>query len=178
MVATALSGYCAYLVARHPELLPDDKAGTERVYKAMKKDLKVALGACWWYHFSPERARCNTVLLAAGDMDLDHATRAKSVVQKGAVLGKNLNDKVDEEEETNDHEAAMWKLLADLWTELMVYVAPASGEAHLKAHKEALARGGEFVTMLCALTMHSGITRPAIKPWESVLAEHADDHAV
>jgi hypothetical protein len=178
VVATALSGYCAYLVARHPELLPDDKPGTERVYKAMKKDLKVALGGCWWYHFSPERARCNRVLLAAGDMALDHAMSAMTVVQKGALLGKELNDKVDEEEGTHDHEPAVWKLLADLWTELMVYVAPASGEAHVKAHKEALARGGEFVTMLCALTTHTGITRPAIKPWEITPVEHADDEAV
>ena len=51
------------------------------------------------------------------------------------------------------------ELLAELWTELTVYLAPSAGELHVKAHKEALALGGEFITVLWALTTHTGISR-------------------
>ena len=51
------------------------------------------------------------------------------------------------------------ELLAELWTELTVYLAPSAGELHVKAHKEALALGGEFITVLWALTTHTGIAR-------------------
>ena len=61
----------------------------------------------------------------------------------------------------------VWELLAELWTELTVYLAPSAGELHVKAHKEALALGGEFITVLWALCTHTGVTRPAVAPWET-----------
>lgn len=47
-------------------------------------------------------------------------------------------------------------LLAELWTELIVYIAPSK---KIKGHAEALAQGGEFMTLLWTLTTHAGITR-------------------
>jgi hypothetical protein len=52
----------------------------------------------------------------------------------------------------------VWELLAELWTELTVYLAPSAGELHPAcegAHKEALALGGEFITVLWALCTHT-----------------------
>jgi len=51
LVAKCLSEYCAYLVAFHPELLPDDKDGMERMYKEMEEELKKKMG-CFWYYCS------------------------------------------------------------------------------------------------------------------------------
>nr|BAJ99371.1 predicted protein [Hordeum vulgare subsp. vulgare] len=192
-VATTLSKYCAYLVAFHPELLPDEDEETERVYKAMKKELKV-MGAsegmykaikrdlmdalrCGCYYLSPARTwyskEISKLLLnTAGDLP-GHLSKGDShmtVVQKGAVLGKILI-KIAKEGSQED-ELPVWNLLADVWTELMVYVVPSSGELHVKAHKEALAMGGEFLTVLWALATHTGIARPAMA---ASLVEDADE---
>jgi hypothetical protein len=53
-----------------------------------------------------------------------------------------------------------WKVLADVWTELMVYVAPSSDEERVKGHEDVLVQGGEFITVLWALTTHIGVSRP------------------
>lgn len=49
------------------------------------------------------------------------------------------------------------ELLAEIWTEVVVYAAPPAGELHVKAHKEALAQGAEFITLLWALATHTGV---------------------
>ncbi|WVZ79798.1 hypothetical protein U9M48_027334, partial [Paspalum notatum var. saurae] len=52
-----------------------------------------------------------------------------------------------------------WKVLADFWAELLLYIAPSDNVAN---HIEHLAKGGEFVTHVWALLMHAGILeRPA-----------------
>ncbi|KAM0836271.1 hypothetical protein ACQ4PT_062418 [Festuca glaucescens] len=52
--------------------------------------------------------------------------------------------------------ALQWKVLSDFWAEMVLYVAPcADGQA--RAHLEALARGGEFLTHLWALLTHAGV---------------------
>ncbi|CAM0953638.1 unnamed protein product [Alopecurus aequalis] len=153
-VATTLSGYCAYLVALNPELLPDKTDGTKHLYKEMQEQLKNELGGCWRYHMSSLLGTRHKLLL-----EIAKGREETTMVQRGAKLGEKLMKEEDEE--------GVWELLADLWTELMVYVAPSSGELHVRAHKEALAQGGEFITLLWALCTHTGITRPAIAPWEA-----------
>ncbi|EMS60924.1 hypothetical protein TRIUR3_11897 [Triticum urartu] len=149
--ATALSGYCAYLVAFHPELLPDDKDGTELVYTDMKNKLKEEMGGWWAYYWSGEGDRCSKLMEVAGRRHEEETT----VISKGARLGKVLIDRYKEGERQS-----VWKLLGDLWTEVVLHVAPTSSELHMKAHKEALAEGGEFITVLWAIVTHTGITRP------------------
>ncbi|VAH12906.1 unnamed protein product [Triticum turgidum subsp. durum] len=149
--ATALSGYCAYLVAFHPKLLPDDKDGTELVHADMKRQLREEMGGWWGYYRSGESDRYTKLMQVA-------RTRQEetTVISKGARLGKVFIDRYKD-----DARERVWKLLGDLWTEVMLYVAPTSGELHMKAHKEALAEGGEFITVLWAIVTHTGITRPA-----------------
>jgi hypothetical protein len=46
--------------------------------------------------------------------------------------------------------------------ELIVYIAPPGSNEHVKGHEVALVQGGELITMLWALTLHTGITRPQV----------------
>uniref|UniRef100_A0A0A8Y0M8 DUF4220 domain-containing protein n=1 Tax=Arundo donax TaxID=35708 RepID=A0A0A8Y0M8_ARUDO len=171
-VATALSRYCAYLVAFHPELLPDDIDGTEFLYKNTKKELKKEMG-CFGYYVSQQGARCRKLMEIAARQQEEveqavemmepagrqrQALETTTALRKGARLGKVLVEKYEAAAD-EDARARVWKLLADLWTEVVVYAAPADGELHVKAHKEALARGGDFITLLWALATHTGITR-------------------
>uniref|UniRef100_J3MAT8 DUF4220 domain-containing protein n=1 Tax=Oryza brachyantha TaxID=4533 RepID=J3MAT8_ORYBR len=137
MVATRLSRYCAYLVAFHREMLPDDVDCSARVYRAMTTDLKRELGLKGYY-LSTDATRYGMMMAIAGRDD-------------GRGLGA----------EAAGDEAAAWKLVADVWTEIVVYVAPARDAEQVSAHEQALARGGEFVTVLWALAAHTGIARPA-----------------
>lgn len=138
-VATTLSKYCAYLVACAPELLPEDQEGSKRAYKAVKRDLRDAL--------SKERRRSRS------ESRLERVMRMggpEAAANMGAELGTQLV------EECGDDAAQGWVLLAELWAELIVYVAPSD---NIEGHAEALAQGGEFITLLWALSTHTGITR-------------------
>jgi hypothetical protein len=151
-VAVGLSRYCAYLVAFHPELLPVDKDATERVYEELNKELKNKSG-CYGYFFCRER---KVMEIAAGLKEEEESPA--TVFGKGARLGKVLMDRYEAAAEA-DARDRVWELLAGLWTEVVVYAAPTASEQHVKAHKEALAQGGEFITLLWAVATHTGISR-------------------
>ncbi|KAG2609009.1 hypothetical protein PVAP13_4KG004324 [Panicum virgatum] len=151
-VAVGLSRYCAYLVAFHPELLPVDKDATERVYEELNKELKNKSG-CYGYFFCRER---KVMEIAAGLKEEEESPA--TVFGKGASLGKVLMDRYEAAAEA-DARDRVWELLAGLWTEVVVYAAPTASEQHVKAHKEALAQGGEFITLLWAVATHTGISR-------------------
>ena len=53
-----------------------------------------------------------------------------------------------------------WKVLSDFWADMVLYIAPCD-DAQGRAHLEALARGGEFITHLWALLSHAGIVERA-----------------
>nr|CAD1830988.1 unnamed protein product [Ananas comosus var. bracteatus] len=142
-IAETLSKYCAYLVALAPELLPDDTAGTKTAYKAAVKKIQNAI-------------------LNGHDRDADNFERVTSMrnangtaAERGAELGHQLVEGVWDERLVLE-EWQVWKLLAELWTEIVVYIAPSDD---VKSHAQALAHGGEFITHIWALLTHGGILR-------------------
>jgi hypothetical protein len=152
IAATHLSRYCAYLMAWLPELLPDDDAWSKDLYKAVKKDAdRVVLAGCCCAAVgssstrTPE-AECQKLVELLGEGS-EH-----EVLKNGVKLGKELVElAAGGEEET-------WKLLAGFWSEMILYAAPSD---NLKGHSEAIARGGELITLLWALLFHTGIfSRP------------------
>ncbi|KAL6606305.1 hypothetical protein ACP70R_041958 [Stipagrostis hirtigluma subsp. patula] len=167
-VAIRLSKYCAYLVAFHPELLPDDNPeNAELLLEEMKKELKGMLG-CRQFYLSSQRARVDKILEHlqieeakenTSQREIQEETAGRSdktrIVMKGAKLGRSLMAEADNGLE------GVWKVLADVWTELIIFVAPSSDEDRLKGHEEVLAQGGEFITVLWALMTHIGVSRPA-----------------
>ncbi|XP_066338712.1 uncharacterized protein [Miscanthus floridulus] len=151
-VATRLSRYCAYLVAFHHELLPDNPDKTEKVFEAMKAELKRKL-SCGAYYFFRWRARLQVI--AGTGMASAHWKDSKEVVHNGAKVADLLREYCDSDPERT------WKLLADFWTELIVYMAPSNEVERVMGHEKVLVEGGEFITALWTLTTHTGITRPS-----------------
>lgn len=151
---------CAYLVAFRPELLPDDRNETQHLYKTAVKDLKETLGGCWGYYAMEERGRLDRLLQIADGGPCGSGTDEEgSVVKHGAILGKKL---IGELVAGRSSKEELWKVLAQLWAQVVVYLAPATAtEATLlRGHYAALVEGGEFLTILWALATHTGLTRP------------------
>ncbi|GAB4826651.1 hypothetical protein Ancab_033547 [Ancistrocladus abbreviatus] len=138
-VATCLSKYCAYLVAFAPKLLPDDIEITSGIYDhVVNTEMKEILKGCK----SPLSKYKKLMALNDGE-------HAETILPKGAKLGKRLiNEIVDE--------AKRWKVLADLWAELLVFLAPSD---NVRAHTTYLANGGEFIMHIWPLLTHAGILK-------------------
>ncbi|XP_062184369.1 uncharacterized protein LOC133888223 [Phragmites australis] len=141
VVATRLSRYCAYLVALKPGLLPDHRVWTEELYEGVVEEVTRVLARCAGPVVRYERA----ATCLGGSMN--------ATLRKAAKLGRQLVEEVGEEE-------LAWKVLADFWAELILYIAPSE---NVTAHAKSLHRGGEFITVLWALLGHAGIVgRPEI----------------
>ncbi|CAL5078168.1 unnamed protein product [Urochloa decumbens] len=147
VAATHLSRYCAYLVTWCPELLPDDKAWSSSQYEDVKKDVeRVLAGFNTAGNSLMSEAKCQHLIQVLS------ANAKHEVLKEGARLGKQLLDLMVEGEN------AAWKLLAEFWSEMILYVAPSD---NLKGHSEAIARGSELITLLWVLLFHAGIiSRP------------------
>ncbi|BAS95855.1 uncharacterized protein [Oryza sativa Japonica Group] len=146
-----LSRYCAYLVVFQPDLLPDYSENAEDLFQDMKTELKDMLG-CYHYYFSRGRKRANAIVNpspANNNDDDNNNSKKQGSVRKGAELATLLLQLQKD----------MWKLLAEVWTEIVVYVAASNEVERIMAHRNVLCQGGEFITVLWALTTHTGITR-------------------
>ncbi|GLJ21276.1 hypothetical protein SUGI_0390740 [Cryptomeria japonica] len=123
-----LSKYCAYLLLSRPNLLPVRPKVARIVYMQVVNQLldTVTLGSI--LEKNPEDLLgCNDDLLGSG---------AKLAHQ---LLKKQKGD--------------MWKLLAEYWGKLVIYIA-----VYNKAifHAECLAAGGEFLSLVWVLLGHMG----------------------
>ncbi|CAN6234691.1 unnamed protein product [Urochloa humidicola] len=146
IAATHLSQYCAYLMNWCPDLLPDNSAWSKSLYEAVKKDAECALtNIPAARSLTPEDEYLQVVQLLS-------ANSKHKVLKKGVRLGKQLVGEIINGEET------VWKLLSHFWSEMILYVASSD---NLKEHSEAIARGGELVTLIWALLFHAGIVNSA-----------------
>jgi hypothetical protein len=125
-------------VAFSPELLPDDDAWSRSLYKHTKKDAERVLAAARVaVPPTPEMEYRQLVELLS--------TRSKhDVLKDGAKLGEQLV-------ELTEGEDAAWKALAGFGSAAILYAAPSD---NLDGHAEAVARGGELITLLWALLAH------------------------
>ncbi|CAN6196677.1 unnamed protein product [Urochloa humidicola] len=134
VIAIILSKYCAYLMAFAPELLPDEELDTRITFEVVRCDAQNI--------FSKQMAlqEMYGMMRTCNVQPSD-----ERILMKGILLGRQL--------EEIGHEVH-WKILADFWTEMILYIAPSN---NAKAHVEHLANGGEFLTHLWALLLHAGI---------------------
>ncbi|CAL4963803.1 unnamed protein product [Urochloa decumbens] len=143
IAASHLSNYFAYLVAAAPELLPDSAEWSKKRYEEVSEDSRAALlGADGGNESAEVRYEQMTKALSGASRD--------AVLQRGAELGRHLVEQYGGEDE-----ASACRILADFWSEMALYVAPSE---NVKGHVQAMARGGEFITLVWALLLHAGVT--------------------
>ncbi|KAG2562218.1 uncharacterized protein LOC120644469 [Panicum virgatum] len=129
-VATILSKYCAYLVVSAPKLLPGNHYDTSLMFDA------IAVEAAQSLRKAKDKYEAMRSLTESTEL---------TIFQMGVKLGRQLEEMED---------GKRWKVLADFWAELLLYVAPSD---NVKEHIECLGNGGEFLTHLWALLSHAGI---------------------
>jgi hypothetical protein len=135
-VATALSKYCAYLVAFLPELLTEHIVTTRKVFQRVLGEAEQELR----YANSDTK---KIELMAKPPKQEAYASL--NTFEKGIKLGHEL--------ENLDGELR-WKVMAEFWSETMLYIAPSDKVA---THIDQLAKGGEFITHIWALLSNAGI---------------------
>ncbi|KAJ1287657.1 hypothetical protein BS78_02G027800 [Paspalum vaginatum] len=143
ITATHLSRYCAYLMVWSPDLLPDDDEWSKSLYEVVKKDAECALAG-----FTAPMGSLTPEAEYKEVMQLLDVYPKHEVLENGVILGRQLAELVEGEETS-------WKLLAGFWSEMVLYISPSD---NVRGHLEAIARGGELITLLWALLTHAGIT--------------------
>jgi hypothetical protein len=135
-----------------PELLPDNDKWCKILYKAVKKDSTRVLDARVASAPTAEATtRYNKLLSLLQEPEPKHHV----VLMNGVKLGELLVNKLLQQGEA----AVAWKFLAGFWSQMILYIAPSD---NLKGHAEAIARGGELITLVWALLMNVGIdSRPS-----------------
>lgn len=83
------------------------------------------------------------------------AARHEKIITMGARLGRLLIDA------TKHDDVARWELLAGVWADLLVHMAPSW---NTEAHRRCLATGGEFITHIWAILCHCGVDKSDL--WE------------
>jgi hypothetical protein len=124
-------------VALKPGLLPDHLVWTEELYEGVVEEVTRVLARCAGPVVRYERA----VTCLGGSMN--------ATLKKASKLGRQLVEELADEELT-------WKVLADFWAELILYLAPSENAT---PHAKSLRGGGEFITVLWALLGHAGIVK-------------------
>uniref|UniRef100_A0A0E0REP4 DUF4220 domain-containing protein n=1 Tax=Oryza rufipogon TaxID=4529 RepID=A0A0E0REP4_ORYRU len=137
LVATTLSSYCAYLVSSAPELLPERSYDTQRLLEGVQRKAREFLRGC--------RSRDDMYDKLPATVSDSQASDVHNILVEGRRVGEILG-KMDTTKK--------WKLLAELWVELILSVAPSDNAA---SHVQMLANGGELITHLWALLTHAGV---------------------
>ncbi|KAF5730281.1 hypothetical protein HS088_TW20G00654 [Tripterygium wilfordii] len=137
VVAASLSKYCAYLVGFCPRLLPVHAYSAKFIFDQVVCEAREDLNGCY-----SMKSRYDEMILLA-ERDPEEST----IMRRGAVLGKRLMEIIEDSPQR-------WKILAEFWAELMLFLAISGDET---AHAEHLVKGGEFVTHLWVLLQHAGV---------------------
>ena len=140
--ASTLSRYCLHLLDFAPNLLPDHSSESEYMLDRTLDEASVLLEKV-----KKLESRCEE-LMKYNTHDGDDGDE-ESHVKQGAQLVRRLIDEIPETK-------SRWKVLSEFWAEMMLYVSP-SDDA--RAHLEALAKGGEFITHIWVLLTHAGVLK-------------------
>lgn len=139
-VAKHLSMYCAYLVAFAPKLLPDHEHITKSIFDQVIIEAKDFFKDCHNMENKYEK------MIQGSDHEDEHALK-QTTIEKGLLLDRRLMFGIPDEEKR-------WKVLAEFWAEIMLFLAPSND--HI-GHAQHLVKGGELITHLWAFLTHAGI---------------------
>jgi hypothetical protein len=142
--ASSLSQYCAYLLAFAPDLLPGHSFDSASI---LDKAIEDALNFAPLEGAKTMEEKCEKLLKISNS---DSGNNDACLIAQGARLARQLTEIQDM--------TKRWKVLSEFWAEMILYVAPCD-DSQARAHLEALARGGEFITHLWALLTHAGVLK-------------------
>ncbi|XP_066356836.1 uncharacterized protein [Miscanthus floridulus] len=156
VTANSLSRYCAYLLIAKPDLIPDSflvpKIVFQETVKSARDGILKGCGSCGSCGSLQERYRA---LKDEAEKPIKDSEK-EDVLKQGVALGKELLDHLTEK--------SCWEILAGVWTELLIHIAPTR---NARAHRKCLA-GGEFITHIWALLWHCGIHSSSLWPKDDV----------
>ncbi|XP_039166600.1 uncharacterized protein LOC104442477 [Eucalyptus grandis] len=138
-IATKLLKYLAYLVAFTPRLLPDHPYRTQYIFRSAVSEARGL--------FKESSVSMDKRIEMLKGIDVEQCQ--ENIVLQGAKPGRQFASVAANEEQ-------IWKVLADFWVEMMLYVAPSNAAA---AHADYLPPGGEFVTHVWVLVSHVDIKK-------------------
>uniref|UniRef100_A0ACD5V816 Uncharacterized protein n=1 Tax=Avena sativa TaxID=4498 RepID=A0ACD5V816_AVESA len=153
IVANSLSRYCAYLLVSKPDLVPDSYLVPKMIFQETVKDARRILKDCDSLEKIYKTLMDEVVMTA---QDTSNSEENMNIVQQGVKLAKEL---------MCENEESRWEILAGVWTDLLIHIAPSWNAA---AHKECLESGGEFITHIWALLLHCGIDKSMLWPVEGL----------
>jgi hypothetical protein len=149
--ATTLSKYCAYLLFQEPDLVTEQVHDVRLLMEALQLRVQELLRkeGC--------RSKDDMFNKLSGFQphELAEGGYEKSILDDGIKLGDQIPNDIPDE-------AVRWIVLAEMWVELLLSVAPSD---NVTAHVEKLATGGELITHLWALLTHGGIIDKPKKPY-------------
>uniref|UniRef100_A0ACD5T6Q7 Uncharacterized protein n=1 Tax=Avena sativa TaxID=4498 RepID=A0ACD5T6Q7_AVESA len=151
LIANSLSRYCAYLLFSQPEMLPDSFLMPDLIFNATVEDACQVLNQADSLHSRYTRLTTDASSLTVQDKDEIKSTG--NLLKQGMVLGWDLIQL--------DSAELRWKILAGVWVDLIVHIAPTW---NIKAHTRRLESGGEFLTHIWALLCHFGIEKSSLWP--------------
>ncbi|KAF8645467.1 hypothetical protein HU200_066163 [Digitaria exilis] len=144
--ATTLSNYCGYLLFQAPELVTDAIYDERLLMEALHRRIQE--------HLRSNQCRSEGdmfVKLLAFKPSGTNTSEEDEILADGVRLGSLIEAKLPDEKER-------WKVLAEMWVELLLTVTPSH---NVSAHVNRLATGGELITHLWPLLTHAGmIERP------------------
>ncbi|KAF7009998.1 hypothetical protein CFC21_024475 [Triticum aestivum] len=140
-LATKLSGYCAYLMAFKPDLVPGSTYTSLSMARGTLHNARKYLAGCK----SNEEKYLKLIELGSSG-STDHDVRFLS---EGARIAAYL---VDSRRIANNKER--WRVLATFWANMMLWIGSSD---RAEAHATRMATGGEFITLIWALLTHAHV---------------------
>lgn len=154
VAANSISRYCAYLLVKEPDLLPDSYLTADDIFRSTIAEASDVLNGCdtlqsiYRTLIREGEPRQDIVEDArGGNRNRRPETHPNMILEKAARLAWSLIHQFRDER-------VRWKVLAEVWADILVHTAPSWNAA---AHKKCLATGGEFITHIWVILSHCNV---------------------
>lgn len=138
-VATKLSGYCAYLLAFKPDLVPDSTYTSLSMARGTLRNTRKYLAK-----FKSSKDKYDELIKLGKLKSKKYEVR---FLHEGARIAVDLVEKIASDEE-------LWRVLATFWANMMLWIGSSDRAV---AHATTMATGGEFITLIWALLTHAHV---------------------